>query len=44
MSRDHVAINRDLWDADAANWVAMGEGAWNAETPVWGTGASPRTH
>ncbi len=36
MSRDHVAINREFWDADAENWVAMGERAWNAETPVWG--------
>jgi len=36
MSRDHVAINRDVWDADAKNWVAAGERLWNLEEPVWG--------
>ncbi len=36
MSRDHVAINRDVWDADAKNWVIGGEHAWRSETPAWG--------
>lgn len=36
MNRDHVAINRKVWDADAANWVAAGERLWNSEKPVWG--------
>jgi 2-polyprenyl-3-methyl-5-hydroxy-6-metoxy-1,4-benzoquinol methylase len=36
MSRDHVAINRDVWDADAVNWVAAGERLWNTAKPVWG--------
>ncbi len=36
MNRDHVAINRDVWDADAENWIAAGERSWNAEKPVWG--------
>lgn len=36
MSRDYVAINRDIWDADAKNWAASGERLWRAETPVWG--------
>jgi len=33
---DYVAINRDVWDADAINWVAAGERLWKAEQPVWG--------
>lgn len=36
MNRDHVAINRDVWDADAENWVAAGERLWASEKPVWG--------
>jgi SAM-dependent methyltransferase len=36
MTRDHVAINRDVWDADAKNWVAAAERLWSAEEPVWG--------
>jgi len=37
MTRDHVAINRDVWNADAENWIAAGERLWKAETPVWGS-------
>ncbi len=36
MTKDHVTINRDVWDADAANWVEMGERHWQFETPAWG--------
>ncbi|WP_372573176.1 class I SAM-dependent methyltransferase [Ruegeria jejuensis] len=36
MTRDYVSVNRDVWDADAANWVAVGERLWRAETPEWG--------
>lgn len=36
MRPDHVAINRDVWDADAANWVAGGERLWRVEEPRWG--------
>ena len=36
MSRDHVAINRDVWDADAVNWVASGKRMWGLEIPIWG--------
>lgn len=36
MGQDYVAINRDVWNADAENWVAVGERLWSAETPVWG--------
>lgn len=36
MNRDYVAINRDVWDTDAENWVSAGERLWDAEKPVWG--------
>jgi len=28
MTRDHVSVNRDIWNADAANWVATGTRLW----------------
>ncbi|MBW4707060.1 methyltransferase domain-containing protein [Roseobacter sp. YSTF-M11] len=36
MIRDYVSVNRDIWDADAVNWVTVGERLWRAETPEWG--------
>lgn len=36
MDRDYVAINRDVWDADAENWAAPGEYAWRTDEPTWG--------
>ena len=34
---DHVQKNRELWDGDAHNWVAMGERAWEIQEPNdWG--------
>ena len=36
MTRDHVSINRDLWNRDAVNWVAMGERLWTLDRPEWG--------
>lgn len=41
MTRDYVSVNRDVWDADAANWVAVGERLWRAETPEWGNWGNP---
>ncbi len=41
MSRDHVAINRDVWDADAKHWVTAGEHAWNSDEPAWGNWQIP---
>jgi SAM-dependent methyltransferase len=35
-SPEHVAVNREYWDGMADQWVAMGERAWEAETPTWG--------
>lgn len=43
MTRDHVAINRGVWDADAENWVASGERFWNTERPVWGNWGLPES-
>lgn len=37
MSRDYIAINRDVWDEDAKHWVAVGERLWNANPPIWGS-------
>ncbi|PTX54559.1 methyltransferase family protein [Litoreibacter ponti] len=36
MSRDHVAINRAVWDEDAVNWVNTGERLWALDMPEWG--------
>ncbi|MBD3663172.1 class I SAM-dependent methyltransferase [Sulfitobacter aestuariivivens] len=36
MSRDHVAINRAVWDADAVNWTKAGRRLWASRAPVWG--------
>lgn len=41
MSRDHVAINKGVWDADAENWIAPGERLWAAEVPEWGNWGAP---
>ncbi len=40
---DYVTINRDVWDADAPNWVAIGERLWRCETPEWGNWNVPNT-
>lgn len=37
MTRDHLSTNRDIWNADAANWVELGERLWRLETPEWGS-------
>ena len=41
MRQDHVTINRDVWNADAANWIAAGERLWARDTPVWGSWGAP---
>lgn len=33
---DHVAINRDIWNADAGNWVELGRARWALDAPLWG--------
>ncbi|WP_370402232.1 class I SAM-dependent methyltransferase [Sulfitobacter sp. JB4-11] len=41
MKRDHVAINKDVWNADASNWVAVAHDLWSLETPRWGNWGNP---
>lgn len=41
MTRDHVSINRDVWNADAPNWVRAGREAWASETQQWGNWQEP---
>ena len=36
MTRDHLTINRDIWNADASNWVELAEHRWSLDSPVWG--------
>lgn len=41
---DYVAKNRELWDDDAGNWVAMGERAWSIREPNnWGIWQVPES-
>ncbi len=40
MTRDHVSTNRDIWNADAANWVEFGERC-GLETLEWGSWGNP---
>ncbi|WP_299609286.1 class I SAM-dependent methyltransferase [uncultured Tateyamaria sp.] len=41
MTRDYLSINRDVWDADAGNWVDFAKGHWSLESPKWGTWGNP---
>ncbi len=41
MTRDYLSINRDVWNADAPNWVAFARHQWSLERPVWGTWNTP---
>ncbi len=41
MKRDYLSINRDTWDADAANWVGFAEAHWRLDPPKWGTWGNP---
>lgn len=43
MERDHLSINRDIWNADAANWVEFAERQWSLEAPQWGTWGNPES-
>ena len=41
MDKDYVAINRDVWNKDASNWVDVGERLWALDTPEWGNWNAP---
>jgi 2-polyprenyl-3-methyl-5-hydroxy-6-metoxy-1,4-benzoquinol methylase len=33
---EHAARTREMWNADAPNWVELGRAAWASESPSWG--------
>ncbi|MFL4471218.1 class I SAM-dependent methyltransferase [Tateyamaria armeniaca] len=37
MTPNYLSINKDAWNADAANWVDFAKNHWALEAPVWGT-------
>lgn len=41
MSRDYLSINKDVWNADAANWIEFAERLWSLDTPEWGSWGNP---
>jgi len=41
MAHEYLSINRDIWNADAANWVDFARSRWSLETPEWGTWSNP---
>jgi SAM-dependent methyltransferase len=41
MTRDHLTVNRDVWNADAPNYVPLAEQLWALETPEWGCWGAP---
>ncbi|MCV3273594.1 class I SAM-dependent methyltransferase [Roseobacter sinensis] len=43
MQRNYLSINRDIWNADAANWVDFAQARWALETPEWGNWGNPET-
>lgn len=38
---DHVAVNTDVWDAEASTWIAGGERLWAQAAPTWGVWNEP---
>ena len=38
---EHAARNRDIWNADAPNWVEPGRRSWESPTPWWGMWGVP---
>jgi SAM-dependent methyltransferase len=40
---DHIVVNRDGWDRDAANWVQRGRHSWSLQEPVWGLWGNPES-
>jgi SAM-dependent methyltransferase len=38
---EHAARNREVWNADAPNWVEPGRTSWASPTPWWGMWAVP---
>jgi SAM-dependent methyltransferase len=38
---DHAARTREMWNADAPNWVELGRNAWASRSPYWGAWQIP---
>lgn len=36
VDKNYVTTNRDVWNADAENWVSLAEELWALDTPRWG--------
>lgn len=43
MTGDYLAINRDMWNRDAPDWVGIAEELWALDTPRWGTWGNSET-
>lgn len=43
MTPDYLSINRDVWNADAPNWVEPAHRLWGLETPEWGSWGNSET-
>ncbi|MGR3500732.1 class I SAM-dependent methyltransferase [Pseudaestuariivita sp.] len=41
MKQDYLAVNRDIWNADAPQWVAFAEARWALADPEWGCWGNP---
>jgi SAM-dependent methyltransferase len=41
MTRDYLSMNRDIWNADAVNWIHVARRLWDLETPEWGNWGHP---
>lgn len=41
MVDDYVSTNREIWDADAGNWVELAKERWSLEAPLWGNWGNP---
>lgn len=36
MKRDYLHVNKNIWNADAGNWVSFARQQWAQSDPVWG--------
>ncbi len=37
MTEDYLTINKDVWNADAANWIDFARAQWSLKALEWGT-------
>lgn len=43
MTPDYLTINKDVWNADAANWADFAAQRWRIAAPEWGTWGNPES-